>query len=836
MGLNVTLSASKFVVEPDVRYGLTWEQLVELIGEHRAYPDKERDVPMFSPAQWMLGKTIGAQGVVAIHFGVIDLDDTPEDKLIELLAGLKCAHLFVTSWSHGSTEASKLFEKANKGRKWGTATPEERATFEADAKTRTRGRLIFPFTRPAVPSEWPVLWDALNEKITNGLGDTKTKDASRRYWFPSHPADPKKAPERIVRPGPPVDIDALLGDRAARGQWRTDSDASAPTGDGGAPGGGGIEVTRDQLRTLAKRLHGSTNAAKKVLGGAMYAVLKGEEFAESGDRNDTLFKLVCEIVDRHPLADAQKLADHFVPSLSVMMTKNTREDIVSMVERKQAGARQAHAQRIQEALGPGRVDPYTSDELDTFIDELNISGAALRHQWIIQRGKTFYVFRNGDYRIYSKDDINGGVLRDLAPAITAGVDLFEITQKGLRQKTPVELVRDYGSVASGGVVVDMMAKRARYDESSCAFIEAPCPLRKITAQYHAPVERWLTLIAGAKADRLRYWLASLPRLDEPCAALYLEGAPRTGKTLLACGAARLWTTERPTELDEALGTFNEALAKCPLVFGDEAVPVDARGKLRTEAIREFVQARVRPLKRKFMPNATLKGCIRLVLAANNKGLLHTTDNLTEHDIEALVERFFYLPVNPEAAAYLADVGPLETKRWLEEDMITEHIHWLYENVEVPRTGRFLVSGEASDLAADLATSTGLRSSVCQWLVGFLNNPKKFQANMLRDLVRVNAGRLLVNVRALAEAWDTYVDDDLRRPKPTPISKALAGLSTEVTMRTEKANGEKINMKFRSIRLDLLVEWAETIGYSDAEKITAALTELDETRIVAKTSN
>lgn len=826
MGLNVTLSASKFVVEPDVRYGLTWEQLVELIGGHQAYPDKERDVPMFSPAQWMLGRTVGKEGVVAIHFGVIDLDDTPEDKLVELLANLECAYLFVTSWSHGSTEASKLFEKATK-RKWKEATDDERASFEADAKTRTRGRLVFPFTRPAVPSEWPVLWDVLNEKITNGLGDTKTKDASRRYWFPSHPADPKKAPARILHAGPPVDIDALLGDRAARGTWNTDG----ATGDDAVGASGGLEVTREQLRTLAKRLHGSSTAARKVLGSALFAVIKGEEFAESGDRNDTLFKLVCEIVDRHPLADAGKIADHFVPSLSVMDTKNTRDDIVNMVERKQSGARQAHAQRIKEALGEGRVDPYTNTELEGFVDDLNISSSALRHQWIIQRGKTFYVFSNGDYRVYSKDDINGGVLRDLAPAITAGVDLFEITQKGLRQKTPIELVRDYGSVASGGVIVDMMAKRARYDEPSKAFVEAPCPLRRITAQYHAPIERWLTLIAGAKADRLRYWLASLPRLDEPCAALYLEGAPRTGKTLLACGAARLWTTERPTELDEALGTFNEALAKCPLVFGDEAVPTDARGKLRTEAIREFVQARVRPLKRKFMPNATLKGCIRLVLAANNKGLLHTTDNLTEHDIEALVERFFYLPVNPEAAAYLADVGPLETKRWLEEDMITEHIHWLYENVDVPRTGRFLVSGEASDLAADLATSTGLRASVCQWLVGYLNNPKKFQATMLRDLVRVNAGRYLVNVRALAEAWDSYVDDDLRRPKPTPISKALAGLSTEVTMRTEKGNA-----KYRSIRLDLLVEWAETIGYSDAEKISAALADLDETRVAAKASN
>lgn len=820
MGLNVTLSPSKHIVVPDMRYGLSWEQLVDLLGFHQPYADKEQGVPMFSPAEWAPGKTTGKAGVAGVHFGVIDLDDTPESDLIALLGGLECAYLYLTSWSHGSTDPVKLYEKANKGKKWGGLGDAEKAVWAAEAATRTRGRLVFPFTRPAAPSEWPVLWELLNQKVANGLGDANTKDAGRRYWFPGHPVDPKKPPARYLHEGPPIDIDALLGNQVARAAWLPD--------DAVVGAQGGLEVTREQVRTIARRLNASPEGGRKAVAQALYALLRGDEYAEHGDRNTMTFRMVCEVIDRHPLADVEKLADLFAPSLMVMTTSTTREEIVAMIQRKQAGARQLHAQRIEQAFGGGgeRTTPYTGDEMDVMVDALGTTHTRLRQEWIIQKADTFYVMCDAHYARYTGKDVPGGAVRDLAPAISQGVDLFVVTARGQRLKTPTELVRDYGNVASGGIVVDMCAQRATYEAKTRTFTEAPCPLRVVEPVFNEAIDSWLRLLAGKNAERLMQWLACLPRLDEPCAALYLEGAPGTGKSLLACAAARLWTIERPTELDEALASFNEALSKCPLVFGDETVPKDAKGQMRTAEIREFIQARQRPLKRKNLPNATLRGCVRVIIAANNKGLLQTHEHLTEHDIAALVERFFLLHVGQEAAAYLADVGALETKRWLEEDLITGHIMWLHENVEVPRTGRFLVSGISGDLTAELATSTGHRAQVCQWLVGFLLDPKKFSTrpNAL-GLMRVNGGRLLATSRAIHDGFDLYVNE--RAPTLSQITKALAGLSKEITMR--EANGN--NRKYRCVSLDLLTAWAAAnSGYLDDDAgINNAMGKLDEDR-------
>jgi hypothetical protein len=129
-------------------------------------------------------------------------------------------------------------------------------------------------------------------------------------------------------------------------------------------------------------------------------------------------------------------------------------------------------------------------------------------------------------------------------------------------------------------------------------------------------------------------MAAATFLNEPCAVLYLEGAKGVGKTMLAAGLSRLWTLNGATDLEQALAAFNGSLCHCPLVFGDEHVPTDSRGRMRTAEIREFVQAHMRVLKRKFMHPQPMMGCVRVILAANNKNLIHTTESLTQHDVQA----------------------------------------------------------------------------------------------------------------------------------------------------------------------------------------------------------
>jgi hypothetical protein len=245
--------------------------------------------------------------------------------------------------------------------------------------------------------------------------------------------------------------------------------------------------------------------------------------------------------------------------------------------------------------------------------------------------------------------------------------------------------------------------------------------------------------------------------------------------------------------------------------------------LQTDTMREFIQARARPLKRKFKPDATLYGCIRLIIAANNRNLLSTSEHLTEHDIAAIVERFLHIPAQVEARYYLLDQN---VKQWVEEKWIAEHALWLAENLEVPVTGRFLVSGDAKALTNELATSTGLRSGVCRWLCGYLLNPGKFDADALGPLVRVRDGRFFVVARALAEKWELYVEKR-DAPDAGAIAKALAGISKMTSIRDRTDHAKVLNM--REVDVSMLEVWAEATGWSQANgDIRAAMRRIDET--------
>ena len=96
-------------------------------------------------------------------------------------------------------------------------------------------------------------------------------------------------------------------------------------------------------------------------------------------------------------------------------------------------------------------------------------------------------------------------------------------------------------------------------------------------------------------------------LTEPCAALYLDGGAGVGKTLLADGLARLWTTNGPTELAGVVGSFNDALLSCPLVFADEVLPDVLKRTEGTGELRKLIQARTLPLNRKFKAAAQVRG-------------------------------------------------------------------------------------------------------------------------------------------------------------------------------------------------------------------------------------
>jgi hypothetical protein len=770
-----------------------WPEFVDALLPHEfKAPDSKLACDAFSPASYPPDVTRGNANVEALSMFVADLDGVP-DGVLEVFGQAVERHgwacLMHSTWSN--------------------------------ARKPNCVRAILPFSRPVEPDEWPEVYEAINAAL-GGYSDPACKDPSRLYFgafAPDEPAD-RDAVWSHVFEGAFVDPDALLGNPPR-------SPAKAPDApDAPDIPSGGETVSRAQLDRFAKALGRKRDDKAQEHGALLRKVVDGEPFAEPGARDNTIFALSLTLADRWPEAVPESLAQHFGASLGLMAKQAdecpTVEQVAYKIDRAQQAIaeairkaedahRQALAQRIRDAFGTDRETPYTDEEIESF---------GPRPRWLVQKGKNYYCRVADAYRgPYTSDEALNAAIRDLSPAATAGVDLFTITATGIRKPKNLErLVRDYGFIAAD-VSVSLSAQKAYFDERSRTIVEAPCPLRDIKPKYHAEIDAWLEALAQEKAHLLKAWIACVTRLDVPCTALFLTGHKHTGKTLLPEGLSRLWTALGfPTPLEDVLGTnFNDAQLRCPLVFADERLPTDHRGRVLNAELRHYIQARRRPLRRKFLSNADMLGAVRLVISANNEEILATTENLSNHDIGAIVDRYLHIVCDAAAYSYLQKV---DASDWVTGNKIAEHALWLRDNFVWQPNGRFLVHGDDAELHSRLISSSGIRSAVLQFCVGYLLDPGPLDNNARgQHWIRVYQGRLCVNTQALVKCWSTYVTNEAC-PTTGRMSSAIAALATQERVRLSVPGKGRPN--YRVIDRDHLIAWAESNGYGTREQVETAL--------------
>jgi hypothetical protein len=211
------------------------------------------------------------------------------------------------------------------------------------------------------------------------------------------------------------------------------------------------------------------------------------------------------------------------------------------------------------------------------------------------------------------------------------------------------------------------------------------------------------------------------------------------------------------------------------------------------------------------------GAVRVVISANNEEILATTENLSNHDIGAIVDRYLHIVCRIEAYRYLQSV---DSSAWVEKNLIAEHALWLRDHYAWQPNGRFLVHGDDNDLHSRLISSSGIRSAVLQFCVGYLLDPGPVDANARGQYwIRVFQGRLAVNTQAFVRCWSTYVTNE---PCPTTgrLSSAIAALATEERLRLQTPGKGRPN--YRVIDLEHLIAWAEANGFATREQITEAL--------------
>lgn len=435
---------------------------------------------------------------------------------------------------------------------------------------------------------------------------------------------------------------------------------------------------------------------------------------------------------------------------------------------------------------------------------------------IVQYEDAYFVWRDDIYQApISSKALETSLRRDLAYA--AGVSWYYENDKGVeKRKTIQQFKNDYCTVARH-LVFDLTNPATEYDPESETLFVAAAPLRELEPVFNEDIHEWLMLFGGDERDRLIDWISTITDLNYQSCALYASGHSRTGKSLLAQGLAKLWSPfGEPTSLKNVMANFNADLLRCPLIHADEALPIGCH----TTDLRDMIGSSSRTVTQKYLPNATLRGAIRMVLTANNHDMLATGD---EHrgpqDVEAVAERFFHVTPPAQAGVFLSRLGGKagKTRDWVDGDLIAQHALWLRDHKRPgfqPGT-RFIVEGTKTEVHRALVMSGPVSSLVLEWLAKFLNKPL---SNVTKPgLALFGNGELLVNTLAVTDNWQHYIDS---HPvySVTRIGTALRSLA-----RGQKQGiGSNKGRNYWVIDPMYVLDWARQNNIGDVDEMTKRL--------------
>lgn len=595
------------------------------------------------------------------------------------------------------------------------------------------------------------------------------------------------------------------------------------------------EVTAKDLMDLAKTFSKKKAAKDKAKGRALRSMLEGAA-VKGEDPVPVVVNMAKFVASHFPYGNPHQVSMFFEECFDKtahrdittdMMADHIQEELEQIQASKAEAARLRHEEEkstiklMFQRLGIDRDSEYTDDEVIAFADPFGDLLTFNKNGWIIRKGKSFYFWVLDQYvGPFLSDEALNAAHFFLSPAHFA---LFEMGPQGPQPKGLQQLVNDHGSVAKE-IVADMSIQKSYFEPQTGTLYEATCPKRDITPKYHEDVETWLFYLCSEDErvfNKLLDWLASLPDTAFPTAALFIYGERATGKSLLGHGCSRLWTTHGPTEIEDVAGAFNSKLAECPLVLGDEGPPKDNRGDPQTTLLRKIIQEHSRTYRRKHLPDATLKGAMRVILTANNIDVLvPKLLELDNHDIQAINERFLLIEVDSaKARSFLNSLD--EEDRWqiTHGDAIAEFAMWLHENRNYKKGARLLVEGfPGSELETRMTTGTGIRADVCNWIGAYLLSPERLVTQGKKPVVAKdqdsNRNRLLISADMLERQWNTYLTSQ-QKPSKQALSRAITALSIGNRVKHKKSWYYRMN-------LDHVRTWCCRIGICDEDAFDEAL--------------
>jgi hypothetical protein len=587
----------------------------------------------------------------------------------------------------------------------------------------------------------------------------------------------------------------------------------------------------DVVRASLEKLNADSKNKKEI-----EKVLAGESFAD--EERDTAMQSVCSTIAWIPESagiPAKDLVEILRPSLSVWAAETDNPKRQSLdAEMAKAFDKIQRAQQdkldhdvkewedlkgLREALGKDDSDALPENEL------------VINHT-MIQFRDSYYIF-NFERNRYSKLKTKSEIIqyaREAWKNAPGGIALEYVNAKGeIKQKTVPRILFEYCHNADD-VIGEFCREDSEYDLSAQTFYESIAPVRKLEPTYNDQIAHWLKLLAGPNLGKVLDWIAAVTQLERQCCVLYLDGASGAGKGLLGAGLSRLWHAGGATPLADVIGNFNADMFRCPLLFLDEGLP-KKRGEDYSTKLRALIGSSSFSYREKFLPNRTVLGSVRLLIAANNDNVLAFGDeNLSVNDLEAYIGRFLHVRAHQEAATWLEahNAGNEMTKSWVDGDLLAKHALWLRENRTITPGKRFLVEGDSMDnMHRKLVMQGEDAGLIFEWLVRFASNPQAlygvYRVKKQPALALVGNNQVLINTEAVLTVWDVYMGDQ-KRPSTTKVGATLRKLSEGY----RKIGSRGSQVRYHVIKTDLVTGWASDNQVGDEVAIRRNLnTELEE---------
>jgi hypothetical protein len=592
-------------------------------------------------------------------------------------------------------------------------------------------------------------------------------------------------------------------------------------------------VTLGKVQDLGRKIR--RRSGQRDMGDALVALSERESFARPEEALAVARSMARILAEAFDQSDPNQVASLFAPSLSLMQAQagpawpaDLTVDLIQQVfaarqaeiqnqrRHEVAAEQEALSSRISSAFRGQRSAPYTSDELQEYARQHRCTLPEMRKRFVISYGQSYFFFLGGSYTApveHNAELVGKDALAALAPF---GIECYGMTREGSpRLKKASDMAHDYGTVADN-LIVDFSAPFSYFDEDSSTFHQAVCPLRKnVRAERVMEIEEWLNII---NSEQLLDWLAYLPNLANPAKALYLWGDPGTGKSFLPLLASRLWSSVGPTTGESLLDDFNEGVTRCPLIFCDEQMPTDFRGRRGTERFRREVQCTVRPYLAKFRKPATMAGALRFILSANNPKMVETDDTLTRADTEGIKERIEVVKMPVASREYLRRLGRARTERWLTDDLFAKHILYLRDTRDLI-IGRFGPERGAPSEAARQVHSelrfSGVSGYLMKWLylsvAGNIPPPPGSVVWATLD----GQPTMMINLDEVEASWRGVLGDDAPKLKGTTLRDAIRPFRLG---RTRALTPAQKRRRFHVVDLEALNEWMDV---DEADKETFA---------------